>query len=99
MLGQPRKSHEHVAALEIIKDWTRERFSLAADGVILVAELNCQVPGCPPVETVVAFWDDDSTRYRYKVFKPVTAVTAEDVPIYWLKSALIDYGENGCDCC
>jgi hypothetical protein len=33
------------------------------------------------------------------VFKPVTAVTAEDVPIYWLKSALIDYGENGCDCC
>ena len=99
MFGQTRKTNEHIAALEAIKNWTRERFSLTEDAVILVAELSCQVPGCPPIETVVAFWDDDITRYRFKVFKPVTEVISEDVPIYWLKSSLIDYGELGCDCC
>lgn len=99
MFGQSRKGPDHLAALETIKDWTRDRFSLAAEAVILVAELNCQVPGCPPVETVVAFWDQDSTRYRFKIFKPATEVLNDDLPIYWLKSALIDYGELGCDCC
>ena len=33
----------------------------------MVAEVACAVPGCPPLETVVAFWTDTSagTNSRY----------------------------------
>jgi hypothetical protein len=38
----------------IVKDWIRE-FALVPDEFsILVTELKCTEPGCPPLETVVA---------------------------------------------
>ena len=49
--------------------WTRARFALPEDAVILVSEIACGLPGCPPLETVVAFWTDDR-RHRFKLFKP-----------------------------
>ena len=39
-----------------MREWTRERFRLAADAIILVSEIACGLPGCPPLETVVVFW-------------------------------------------
>ena len=99
MLGSPRKSDNHIAAVDRVREWTRERFSFPRGAVILVAQINCQVPGCPPVETLVAFWGEDETRYRFKLFKPVEQVLNEDLPIYWLLPSLIDYDGLGCDCC
>lgn len=99
MLGNVRKSPEHPGALESVREWTRGRFALSGGAVIMVAEVECQVPGCPPIETIVAFWDDDGTRYRFKIFKPAAAVVADDLPISWLLPSLVDYGDLGCDCC
>lgn len=65
----------------------------------MVADVRCQVPGCPPVETIVAFWWQDSARYRFKVFKPLADVKEADIPVKWLLPALEDYGDLGCDCC
>lgn len=87
------------SATERIKTWVRERFDLPSDAVIMVAEIQCQVPGCPPVETGIAFWDQKGTRYRIKIFKPEREVTADDLPVKWLLPALEDYGDLGCDCC
>ena len=53
---------EHVAALDRVRAWTRERFTLPADAAILVSEVSCALPGCPPRETVVAFWTKDEQR-------------------------------------
>lgn len=99
MLGNIRGNPEHLEALERVREWTHGRFSLGAAAVIMVAEVECQVPGCPPIETIVAFWGEDGTRYRFKVFKPVADVTADDLPISWLLPSLVDYGELGCECC
>src|SRR6266849_5703 len=82
-----RKSPERQEALACVREWTRERFSLAADAAILVAEVACRVPGCPPVETVVAFWIGE-TRHHFKFFKPVREVVFDDFPPTWLKTAL-----------
>ena len=46
-------------ALDRVREWTRARFALGEDTAILVAEVACAVPGCPPLETVVAFWSDE----------------------------------------
>jgi hypothetical protein len=90
---------EHVAALDRVRAWTRERFTLAADAAIFVSEVSCALPGCPPRETVVAFWTKDEQRHQFKLFKPVTEVVMDDLPPAWLKSALVAIEGLGCECC
>ena len=99
MLESARKYPEHLETLERVQAWTRERFKLPEDAAILVTEIRCGLPGCPPLETVVAFWTEDQTRHCFKVFKPVTEVVNDDLPFAWLKDALAaPEGYDG-DCC
>jgi nitrate reductase delta subunit len=93
----PKESAERVAALDRVREWVRERFGLG-DAAILVAEVACTVPGCPPVETVIAFWSGER-RHHFKVFKPVAAVIADDLPPSWYKGALAVPDEFQCECC
>ena len=97
-IGFRRQPAGHAAAAERVRQWTRERFALPEDAVIMVAEVSCTVPGCPPLETVLAFWTDN-TRHHFKVFKPVAEVVADDLPPAWLKSALAEVEGIGCECC
>jgi nitrate reductase delta subunit len=89
----------HAAALDRVRAWTRERFSLAEDAAILVSEVTCALPGCPPRETVVAFWTGNGQRHQFKLFKPVAEVVADDLPPAWLKNALFAIEGLGCECC
>jgi hypothetical protein len=99
MLGFVKKSAAHKDALRRVKTWTRERFRLPADAAILVTELACAVPGCPPIETVVAFWTEADRRHHFKVFKPVAEVVEDDLPPSWMKDALVADEMLGCECC
>jgi nitrate reductase delta subunit len=99
MLRSFEKRPEHVAALDRVRAWTRERFRLAADAAILVSEVSCVLPGCPPRETVVAFWTEDEQRHQFKLFKPVAEVVMDDLPPRWLKDALAAIEGLGCECC
>jgi hypothetical protein len=65
MLRFVEKRPEHAAALDRVRAWTRERFALADDAAILVSEVSCALPGCPPRETVVAFWTEDDLPPRW----------------------------------
>ena len=87
------------AALERVRGWTRERFSLADDIPMMVTELACTLPGCPPRETVVAFWTGDDRRHHFKVFKPAAEVVPDDLPPAWLKDSLVIPPGGDCDCC
>jgi hypothetical protein len=99
-LGSFRKGPQQLEALDRVKNWTRERFSLPEDAAILVTEVNCTIPGCPPLETVIAFWSNHETRHDFKVFKKAEAIVEDDLPPAWLKDSLIsDDDENGCPCC
>jgi nitrate reductase delta subunit len=93
-----RKGLEHEEALTRVREWTRARYSLAAEEAILVSEVACKVPGCPPLETVVVFWIGD-TRHHFKFFKPVRDVVVEDFPPEWLRNALAVPDGFECDCC
>ena len=97
MLAFNKKSPDHTAALDRVRGWVREHFALG-DAAILVAEVACAVPGCPPVETVIAFWSDER-RHHFKVFKPVAEVTANDLPPWWMKRALAVSDDFVCECC
>ena len=89
----------HLESVERLKDLTRSRFGLGAEDAVMVSESECEVPGGPPLQTVVAFWSGDGTRHRFRVFKPVTDVTDDDIPPAWLKSSLAGDDASGCACC
>ncbi|MGA7487893.1 MAG: hypothetical protein WBW74_13275 [Xanthobacteraceae bacterium] len=99
MLRPLEKRPEYVAALDRVKAWTRERFELPADATIFVSEISCMLPGCPPRETVVAFWTGNGTRHQFKVFKPAVEVVLDDLPPAWLKNALVVVDGVGWECC
>jgi hypothetical protein len=98
-LGAFRRDVEHVRALERVKAWTRECLELSEDDTITVAEVACGLPGCPPLETVIAFWTESDKRHWFKVFKPVAEVIIDDVPPAWLKDALCATEGTDVACC
>lgn len=96
--GFIKKDERHRDALQRVREWTRGRFALPEQSSVVVSELACALPGCPPLETVVAFWIDD-TRHHFKVFKPVAQVREEDLPPAWLLPSLAATDGIDCDCC
>jgi hypothetical protein len=98
MLGFIKKSPEHHAAVDRVREWTRARFNLSEDATIAVSEVACALPGCPPLETVIVFWEGE-TRHHFKIFKPVAEVVHDDLPFAWLKDALAVPEDFVCDCC
>lgn len=97
--GPARKGPGHLEAVERLKDWTRGRFALGAGDTVIVTEAASRIPGCPPLETVVAFWTDGGTRHHFKVFKPLEHVVVDDVPPAWLKDSLGLSEGIECACC
>lgn len=97
--GAFRQDAQQVSALERVKAWTRESLALGADDTILVAEMACGRPNCPPLETVVTFWMASAERHVFKIFKPVAEVAFDDLPPAWLRESL--YASDPVDgaCC
>lgn len=98
LLRSSRKSPDHLKAVRRVKEWTRERFKLSDEDAISVSEVACTVPGCAPLETVIAFWIGEK-RHHFKVFKPVSETVMDDLPPAWMKNSLDDPDGAGCDCC
>jgi hypothetical protein len=99
MFGRPTPSASRLQAIERVAAQTRQRFKLPADTVVLVAQLACSLPGCPPLETVVVFWTAAGVRHRFKIFKTVNEITAEDLPYDWLMRSLAAPDGFDADCC
>ena len=74
MLGFIKKDQQNSALTERVRGWTRQRFELSDDETVMVSEIACQVPGCPPIETHVVFWTA-AGRHHFKIFKPLAAVS------------------------
>lgn len=100
MLWWVKRDPEHGQALERVRQWTRARFGLSDETTVLVTEVACGLPGCPPLETVIAFWTEGDRRHHWKVFKPVAEVSEDDLPPSWMKNAIVvpDDFEADCGC-
>ena len=99
MQAPPKQNSERALALGRVREWTRGRFTLPDEATILVSEMACSLPGCPPLETHVLFLTPGGKRHHFKVFKPVIEVLTDDLPHAWLKDSLVIPEGAGCDCC
>jgi nitrate reductase molybdenum cofactor assembly chaperone NarJ/NarW len=77
-LGLTKKSPGLSTEQERVRTWTREHFNLGDEETIMVSELPCSDPGCPPVETHLVFWTQ-AGRHQFKVFKPLAEVIPDDL--------------------
>ena len=93
-----RKAQDTGAALDRVRDWTRARFALTDDETVMVSEVACSVPGCPPIETHLVFWTA-AGRHHFKIFKPLADVVEDDLPPAFMKNALLALEGVDCDCC
>jgi nitrate reductase delta subunit len=98
MVWSRARSLETLEAIERLRGWTRDRFRLPEEAVVSVMQVECSQPGCPPLETVVAFWSAPGVRHQFKLFKTVTEAAEDDLPPWWMKNAIIA-GEDDISCC
>jgi hypothetical protein len=101
-LLSPKQSAELAAALARVQAWVKARFSLEDDDVVSVSEIACNLPGCPPLETAVAFWTKGAggdVRHHFKMFKRAGEIVFDDLPYAWMKDSLVVPEGFDCECC
>jgi hypothetical protein len=76
-----RSDERRAAAIRALKATARTLFEAAGDDAVVVNELSCTEPGCPPVETVVALLRAGSEPRQVKVHKPAVEVTEDDLRV------------------
>ncbi len=92
------KKLQETAGADRVREWTRRRFALGGEDTVMVSELACGVPGCPPIETHVVFWTA-AGRHHFKIFKLLAQVNEDDLPPAFMKNALVALEGFDCDCC
>jgi hypothetical protein len=65
--------------VERVKGWARAAWNLPEDVTVMVTELECREPGCPPLETVVAVLRGPGETSQVKIHKPVGQVVEDDL--------------------
>jgi hypothetical protein len=67
------------AKSRLVKQWIREAFALPPETTILVSELACSEPGCPPLETVVALLFESGAHRQLKIHRALADVSRADL--------------------
>ena len=64
---------------ERIKSWVCTTWALSDDTTVMLTELECREPGCPPIETVIALLEGPGQTRQFKIHKPAGEVCRADV--------------------
>lgn len=97
-IGAFSEAPEQLQVVQQLRRWTRDHFQLDPSAAVIVAELACTKPGCPPLETLIAFWVDQQ-RHRFKIFKASKEVEQSDYPPAWLRDFLASEEPGDDECC
>lgn len=80
-----RRSGTDRAATARVRGWVRELTDAGDDLTVVVAELSCNDPGCPDVETVVAIGAPTEEPLRFRLKKPARRVTRPELEAIFLR--------------
>jgi hypothetical protein len=75
-LGNDRSD---AAASARVRQWARELWQLGDEDSVLVTQLRCSEPGCPPLETVIVIAAAGQPTVQHKLHKPTAEVSREDL--------------------
>ncbi len=66
-----------------VKDWIRTSLALAEGITVMVSELACHEPGCPPVEVVMAVLAPEAPPEQRKIPGRISDLTRQTVEAAW----------------
>jgi hypothetical protein len=66
-----------------VKEWVREAAGAPEDATIMVSELSCSEPGCPPYEVVMAVLRAGQPPVQRKLHKRLAELSRQDVTGSW----------------
>ncbi len=75
------RSYDDTSSFTIdqIRYWTRQNLEFPPDAPIVVKEVPCVKPGCPPIETaIMVFLKGEPPRF-YKIQKTINETTFDDI--------------------
>jgi len=64
-----------------IQSWVKDRLELDEEAIVMVSELRCSEPGCPPLETMIAVLDGPGQRRQFKFHKAIAEMTTDDIDV------------------
>lgn len=64
-----RATSDGAARKRAIKAWVTEALALPEDATVMVTELACKEPGCPPIETVIAVLRAPGDTVQFKAHR------------------------------
>jgi hypothetical protein len=64
---------------EEICTWVQEILCLTEQDRVVVTQLTCTEPNCPPLETVIAVFSEGNPSRQWKVHKPADDLLHEEV--------------------
>jgi G3E family GTPase len=76
--------------LDQIRYWMRQNFDFAKEVPIVIKEVPCVKPGCPPIETAIMAILENGPPRMFKVQQPINQITFDHV---------YDLIENPLPCC
>ncbi len=77
LFGQKPKKDPHQT--KTIRNWVSTSLGLGENITVMVTELECTEDGCPPLETVIAILDNPGNPRQFKIHKPISEVTQQDI--------------------
>jgi hypothetical protein len=66
-----------------VKEWVRAAAGAPDDATIVVTELACSEPGCPPYEVVMAVLRPGTPPVQKKLHKRLAELSREEVTRLW----------------
>ena len=76
-LARPKPAVDPAARDRVCR-WVRETFGLAEDAFVLVTQLACSEPGCPPLETALVI-DQPGGVWMRTIHKATADISREDI--------------------
>ncbi|WP_269857564.1 hypothetical protein [Streptomyces sp. RPT161] len=62
-----------------LKETVRRLLGLDDDTAVVIRQLACTEPGCPPLETVIAVLPMDGPARRWTLHRPTDQITEDDL--------------------
>ena len=79
MISLFERSKPSEDAIKRLKEAISDCFKIPETTTLAVAELNCQEPDCPPVETLITAHKEDGTLETWRIGKRIDDIEVQDI--------------------
>ena len=76
MFNKKKPNVENIRNLKII---ISEKYNIPENSTLSIAELACQEPNCPPIETIITERNENGKVRNWRIAKPINDIQETDI--------------------